>query len=46
MGIPAHHEQLYSQIVLKIRALTGGTSRTSLFVVEKYVGWSAELRSK
>jgi hypothetical protein len=46
MGVPAQHEQPYSQVVLKIRSLTGGTSRTGRFVAEKYVDWSAELRSK
>jgi hypothetical protein len=47
LGVPAHHEQPYSQIVLKIRSLTGGAKRhRSLRLAGKYVGWSAELRSK
>jgi hypothetical protein len=40
MRVPAHHEQPYSQVVLKIRSVTGEASRIDRFAFrEKYAGW-------
>jgi hypothetical protein len=39
MGIPARHEQPYSQVVLKIRALTGESRVVGLAPLEDAASW-------